>query len=306
MNRWMVRTFCLLSMSACCLVVGTADPATATATTPAASPPTSKSTASAGCGGQTHLPAGPSNATTTDGNKRARTFRLQVPSHYDPAKPYPLIFVFHGAGGTSAQSYAWGLQNVSGASDSGIFVFPDGIGFQKFGVGWDDTSTGYDLPFFDNMVNDVETRFCVDTTRLFAAGFSWGGDFVTTLVCDRGGLLRAAAANSATDEYKDSGNYATYQNMPCPATARPAVRFTHAKGGDSQYPAPYFSTTSKLFQHLNSCGPAMTAATSGALSCESFTGCASDYTECSFDARIGHALPPNWAADTWAFFSTFK
>jgi hypothetical protein len=42
------------------------------------------------------------------------------------------------------------------------------------------------------------------------------------------------------------------------------------------------------------------------MSCVSYTGCGQQLTECSFNATIGHALPPNLAADTWAFFQTYQ
>jgi poly(3-hydroxybutyrate) depolymerase len=246
--------------------------------------------------------------TTTDGNKKTRRFLMQVPGDYNSTKAYPLIFVFHGAGGSSSQSYSWGLQNVSGASENAIFVYPDGINFQNYGVGWDDAKNGYDLPFFDNMVSDVAVHYCVNSARVFVAGFSWGGDFVTSLVCNRGNSIRAAVANSTTDEYAQASNYETYQSMPCSATVHPAVRFEHAVSGDSEYPSPLFSTTSKLFQHLGTCSTASTkiASSTTVMSCASYNSCKNEYIECSFNASIGHAIPPNWASDTWAFFSTFK
>ena len=261
-----------------------------------------------GCGRQGRVSTGEFNWQTRDGNKKTRTFLLQVPADYDSSKSYALTFVFHGAGGNSAQSYSWGLQNATGASEGSIFVFPDGINYQNYGVGWDDTSKGYDIPFFDNMVKDIETYYCIAPTRVFAAGFSWGGDFVTSLVCSRGNVLRAAAANSTNDEYTDANNFMTYQNLPCSSTVHPAVRFVHAAGGDSEYPAPYFSDTSKLFQHLSSCPGTATPVTSSTptMSCQSYNSCANAVVECAFNASIGHALPPNWASDTWAFFSSFK
>jgi poly(3-hydroxybutyrate) depolymerase len=237
---------------------------------------------------------------------RPRSYLLQTPAHYDPSRAYPLVFVFHGAGGTAQQSYAWGLQKATGAADSAIFVFPNGIPFQNFGVGWDDTPDGHDLPFFDTMVKDVEAGRCIDTGRLFVAGFSWGGDFSITLSCHRGAMIRAVAANSTNDEYKDTANYMTYTGLPCRSTRHPAVRFEHAVGGDKEYPPPDFATTSRLFQYLNGCAAASTPSKSSTpvMSCRSFNSCASAYTECAFDAHIGHTLPPNWAQDTWDFFST--
>jgi pimeloyl-ACP methyl ester carboxylesterase len=157
-------------------------------------------------------------------------------------------------------------------------------------------------------VKKLETSYCINSARVFAAGFSWGGDFVTALACMRGNVLRAVAINSASDEFNDRANPLTYQDLPCLTTSYPAIRFEHAIGGDGAYPAPDFATTSKLFQSFNACkgacGVASTAAASSTstMTCVSYNGCGKEYIECSFNASIGHAFPPNWAADTWAFF----
>jgi pimeloyl-ACP methyl ester carboxylesterase len=255
-----------------------------------------------------------------DGNKTTRTFLLEVPPDYDASRPYALTFVFHGSAGSSTVSYSWGLQRAPGASANAIFVFPDGIPYKHFGVGWDDTAAGYDLPFFDNMLKALEDGYCIDPSRVFVAGFSWGGDFAIALACERGDLIRAVAANSTDDEFKDTSDYRTYQNLPCPARKHPAVRFQHAEDGDAAYPPPDFATTSKLFHYLNNCRGAAVpgAATPGTMppgraiavhpagqpagACIAYAGCSSEYVECIFDRKIGHNLPPHWAEETWAFF----
>jgi poly(3-hydroxybutyrate) depolymerase len=262
--------------------------------------------ASPGCGKRA-LHTGVFNLHTTDGARRNRTFLVEVPAVYNPSRAYSLNFVFHGAGGNASQSYSWGLQNVTGASENGIFVFPDGINYQHYGIGWDDAKNGYDMPFFDNMVKALEADFCVNQARVFVAGFSWGGDFVTALVCSRGNTIRAAAANSTTDEYRDASKYYTYQGLPCSTTVHPALRFEHAVGGDAAYPAPRFASTSALYRHLNSCNSASVGvhSSTSAMSCVSYKSCTKEYVECSFHASIGHAIPPNWAKDTWGFFQSF-
>ena len=263
----------------------------------------------AGCGKAGR--AGLFSLNTTDGRGTIRTYLVQVPADYSPTKAYALTFVFHGAAANEWQANSWGLQNVPGAAESAIFVFPNGMPYLNYGIGWDDTNKGYDMPFFDNMVNKIETSYCINSARVFAAGFSWGGDFVTALACNRGSILRAAAINSATDEYNDRTNYLTYQDLPCPTSSYPAIRFEHAIGGDSAYPSPDFATTSKLLQSFNACkgacGVASTSVPSSTsvMTCVSYSGCGKELIECSFNASIGHALPPNWAADTWAFFQTF-
>ena len=252
-------------------------------------------------------PSGLVDLGTDDGAGRMRTYRVQAPSNYDAARRYPVFFVFHGAGGSAANAASFGLQRVAGASGLGIFVFPEGRDFQGQGIGWDDRRDGYDLPFFEHMLRDLNESYCIDDKQIFAAGFSWGGDFVIALACNRGELLRAVAINSAVDEFKDVSDYKTYLGLPCRSERHPALRFEHAVDGDSAYPAPDFATTSQLLRHLNACGASAghPGSSSAGSECSVFSGCAVAVTECSFAKNIGHALPPNWANDTWSFFVTF-
>ena len=261
---------------------------------------------SGGCGKKASR-TGEFNLKTTDGDKRSRTYLIQIPADYSDTRSYPLIFVFHGAGGNASQAYSWGLQSTAGASEAAIFVFPDGIQYENYGVGWDDSKNGYDLPFFDNMVKNTEAAYCVNPQQVFAAGFSWGGDFVTALACTRGSVLRALEVNSATDEYRNKSDSHTYQNSPCPSPVHPHVRFEHASNGDSAYPAPLFTTTSQLFQRFNTCATTKTTVKSSfsGMTCYAYNSCSKQLVDCSFASSIGHALPPNWAKDTWAFFSSF-
>jgi poly(3-hydroxybutyrate) depolymerase len=242
---------------------------------------------------------------TEDGNHTPRSFRVQIPVDYARSRAYPVTFVFHAAGGSADDSYSWGLQDAPGAAAGSLFVYPTGIDFQHEGPGWDDRSNGYDFPFFDHMLAQLEAAYCIDPRAVFATGFSWGADFSIALACNRGGVLRAVAADSASDDFKDPGDYRSYVDMPCPGPAHPAVRFVHAEGGDDKYPPPDFATTSQLLQHLNSCSaaPPPVVAPGTVMTCRSYPGCATEYVECAFDHRIGHALPPHWAAETWAFFA---
>jgi poly(3-hydroxybutyrate) depolymerase len=261
---------------------------------------------SPGCG-KLNPRTGTFTLTTTDGANRVRSYLIQVPTAYNPNNGYALTAVFHGAGGTSAEADAWGLHDAAGAGTSSIFVYPQGIKFQNYGVGWDDTSKGYDIPFFDNMVKAVEAGWCVNTKRVFAAGFSWGGDFATALTCNRGNVIRAVAVNSASDEYTNNADYRTYADLPCASTTHSAVRFVHAIGGDGEYPSPDFATTSNLYRSFNTCAATSTPSHSSTsvMTCVSHNACSKEFIECSFNDSIGHALPPNWASDTWAFFASF-
>jgi hypothetical protein len=258
---------------------------------------------SAGCG-TTPPHTASYTGSTTDGNGTTRSYDVYLPSAYDSKTPVALTFAFHGAGGSPSSSEAFGIQNATGASAASIFVFPKGIAYETYGVGWDDSCKGRDMPFFDNMLADIESHYCIDESRLFAAGFSWGCDFATALTCCRGNEIRATSNASCTDEYASNTDFTTYDNLACPVKSRTAIRFTHdASGGDSAYPAPLFTTTSKLYQFFNGCPSFTGTLTAG--TCHTYAGCTDPFIECPYTS-LGHATPANWGADTWTFFDSFK
>jgi polyhydroxybutyrate depolymerase len=253
----------------------------------------------AGCGRQAQT--GSLRRKTTDGAGNAREFELLVPASYDSSKPLAVTFVYHGSGGNEDVAKSYGLQNAPGAADASIFVFPRGIPFESYGVGWNDKCSGYDMPLFDHMLDDVSQNFCIDPSRVFATGFSWGGDHVTALACCRGSLVRAIAPASGTDEFTDPSNYCTYQNAPCPNAGSTAVRFTFDRGGDGPLTAQQYQATTELFRGLGHCTASSTA---GSKPCVTFEGCSQPYVECGYSG-LGHALPTGWANDTWQFFASF-
>jgi polyhydroxybutyrate depolymerase len=265
-----------------------------------------KQTSSTGTGcavtGQTsgdfHLPA-------TDGRGSVRDFEVIVPSDYKTTVPLALTFVFHGADGNEATAKSYGLQDATGAAGASIFIFPQGVKYENEGIGWNDRCSGYDMIFFDHMVQSIQTKYCVNSNRIFLAGFSWGCDFATALACCRGSQIRAVAAASCSDEFSNPTDYKTYANYPCPTTSSAAIRFTHDSrtNGDGQYSGAQFAATRKLYEHLNGCTSASVAITPAP--CTSFQGCAHPFIECSY-AGLGHAVPANWANETWSFFSTMQ
>jgi hypothetical protein len=264
-----------------------------------ASPRTTTEASGCGRAGQA---TGDLALTAKDGKGKTRDYELLVPSSYDPSKPLALSFVYHGAGGKAENAKGFGLQDAPGARDASLFVFPQGIEFQNFGVGWDDACGGYDVALFDQMLSSIKSTYCIDPKRVFVAGFSWGCDHATALACCRGDKIRAIAAGSCADEFTDKADYKTYANFPCPSKAPTGIRFTHQANGDTGYPPPLFATTSGLYRSINGC-TSTGAQVDGA--CKSFAGCTSPFIECVYPG-IGHALPSGWSTDSWVFFSTFR
>ena len=257
---------------------------------------------SAGCG-LTGKQVGDFHLSTTDGNGTTRDYEVMVPAGYNPNTPLALTLVYHGAGGNQAGAKAFGVQGAPGASTTSIFVFPQGISYQTYGVGWDDSCTGYDMPLFDHILTTIEANYCIDTGKVFVGGFSWGGDHVTALACCRGNKIRGVAAASCTDEFANAADYRTYSDLPCPAATFPGIRFTHDVNSDGAYTQQQFNSTSALYRSWGGCSNSSSPTSPSP--CVAWGTCTQPVVECAYSG-LGHAIPSGWGNDTWAFFSSFQ
>jgi polyhydroxybutyrate depolymerase len=138
-------------------------------------------------------------------NAKDRQWWIWLPTGYDPAKAYPVVFTFHGCGGPD--NYL-PMQKVAG--DKAILV--RGTGITDDGC-WQYGATGDDVKFFDAMLAELEAKRCVDQGRVFTTGYSSGSWLVNTLNCERGDKLRASGSVS--------GGVAV-NTAKCPGSATPA------------------------------------------------------------------------------------
>jgi poly(3-hydroxybutyrate) depolymerase len=172
-------------------VTMTAVPASATAADAAAGH-AAPAVSTAGCGKAPGLSSG--THTVVSGGT-TRSYILTLPGNYDRNHPYRLVFAFHWLGGTATdvatgittQPY-YGLRALS--KDTTIFVAPQGIS-----NGWAN-SNGRDVTFVDAMLKQFEAGLCVDTTRIFSAGFSYGAAMTYALACSRAAVFRGVAVYS--------------------------------------------------------------------------------------------------------------
>lgn len=150
----------------------------------------------AGCG---RTPTLTSGTRTIQSGGRSRTYILRIPDGYDNTHPYRLIFAFHWRDGTAidvatgqiVQRDTWayyGLLQLS--NNSTIFVAPQGIN-----NGWANTG-GEDVTFTDDMLRQIESDLCVDTSQVFSMGWSFGGAMSFALACARPNVFRAVAVYS--------------------------------------------------------------------------------------------------------------
>jgi polyhydroxybutyrate depolymerase len=151
---------------------------------------------STGCGAG----AAESGARSLEVDGQERTFLLDLPSTYDGAEPYPLVFGFHGAStdGDLFRSQFYG-NLLSAMGEEAIVVHPDALGDP---TSWD---TETDIGFVAAMIDELGATLCVDAQRVFATGHSSGGFFTNALGCELGDVLRGIAPVSGGGPFTFGG-----------------------------------------------------------------------------------------------------
>jgi poly(3-hydroxybutyrate) depolymerase len=140
--------------------------------------------ASAGCGKPTTVKAG-KNTIMSSGQQR--TYIIDLPANYDMSKPYRFFYTSHWIGSTSEavrdQNYYFLKPLANAANEPAIFLAP-----QADGSTWQEK----DHALFDDILKYVKENLCIDTTRVFATGFSFGGMITYSLSVNHQKDIRAA------------------------------------------------------------------------------------------------------------------
>ena len=139
----------------------------------------------------------------------SREYIIDIPADYDPTNPYRLIFSWHQAYGSDVGN-ANGLVSrqrwsqlrrsplcvfrAQARSDrrgrSAIFVAPEGIG----NLPWDYKR---DVTLFDDLLALVDANLCIDDSRVFSTGFSFGAMMSYALSITRQTKLRGGGRHGS-------------------------------------------------------------------------------------------------------------
>ena len=163
-----------------------------------------------GCGQA--LPAACNNTTTgpctLDVNGKTRQYFVVLPTGYDNATPAPVVFTYHGRGGTASSLLPTGspygggyaLYGVQSGLPNAIYVVPQGLDSGSDAgtdYGWPNTG-GQDINFVKAMITWLETNLCVDKSRYFSDGMSYGGMMSETIACQMPDVFRAIGSMSGS------------------------------------------------------------------------------------------------------------
>lgn len=168
---------------------------------PAATPTAS------GCDATPSLEPGTSTPLSVMVDGTTRSYTVHVPATLAPTRPAPLILAFAGYRMPIGQ-----LEQLTALDDSdAVVVYPQPAS-TAVGTGWQGapySSGADDVAFTSALLDDVASRLCIDAKRVFAAGISNGGGFVSLLSC---ALPERIAAFAVV-----SGAIYPATNAPCPS-----------------------------------------------------------------------------------------
>jgi poly(3-hydroxybutyrate) depolymerase len=141
---------------------------------------------SAGCG-KSNPPTG-AQTIVSQGGKQA--YLVSLPPGYDPGKPSPLGFAFHGY-----------QRNHINCRDEDCPGFQDVVGQHAVVVYMKSITEGWDRPpavaqntaYFKDVLAHMKRNYCIDESRVFVAGTSSGAGFANHLGCKLGDQLLAIA-----------------------------------------------------------------------------------------------------------------
>ena len=131
-----------------------------------------------------------------------RGYSIYVPASYDGTTNFPLLFNLHGGGGTnSAWQVTSDMRPIADTADF-ILVYPqarpdpsDGNSFN-----WIPKVPGTfdDVPFFSSLIDTIANNYQIDQHRIYACGYSLGGDMAFELGCKLNNRIAAIAPVART------------------------------------------------------------------------------------------------------------
>ena len=165
--------------------------ATATTVVPPAPGP-----AAAACAGKAALSGDLDWKLTSDNVER--TVHVHVPKSYVPTKAVPVVLNFHGFTSNGMQEDMLAHMSEKSEKAGFIAVHPEGTGVApSWNAGaccGDAASTAIDdVAFVGRIIDELESKLCVDSHRVFATGMSNGGFLSHRLACELSNRIAAVA-----------------------------------------------------------------------------------------------------------------
>jgi polyhydroxybutyrate depolymerase len=134
-----------------------------------------------------------------------RSFRLHVPSGYDPNVATPLVLNFHGFGSNANEQDRYSGFPALADREGFIVATPDGTNSPRRWYIYGEREAGYvdDFAFVEGLIDHLSASLCIDAARIYATGISNGGGMSAQLGCKLNERF-AAIAPVAGSPYADA------------------------------------------------------------------------------------------------------
>ena len=246
---------------------------------------------------------GSTSIMTTDGMRRDYT--IDIPTNYDMNRAHKLIFTWHWINATDdavVNNGYYGLKRLAmAANDPVIFIAP-----QSNDGTWDRE----DHVLFDDLLKLAKTNLCVDTTRVFATGFSFGGMITYSLSTNHQKDLRAVVgiAPANWNIYLPTNTHEPIAYMSTTGMGDTTCKWIN---NDSRKEGAKWAAIGHAMDNGCMAPTDFPIWTSGNHVCYDFQGCRAGYPvkACTFNG--GHTDNSteggtNWIpTESWKFFSQF-
>jgi polyhydroxybutyrate depolymerase len=164
------------------------------------------------------------NRTISVVGQGTRKYSIYIPKFNTSPATHPVLLSLHGGGGTGMMQASVSQLNELASSLKFYVVYPEGSGvIQTFNAGAccgsAQTNNVNDSLFIRTLINDIENRFSVDASKIFATGFSNGGLMSHRLACelaDKISGIAPIAGGSGEFDFQNNRYYNCQPSRPIP------------------------------------------------------------------------------------------
>ena len=201
---------------------------------------------------------------TIEYDGQTREYDIYIPAIYNGSDAVPLILSFHGGSGTSADQIAIGDMSSIADTANFIAVYPQALPDPNDGgsTNWihKDPTTVDDVFFVDALIDSIASEYVIDLDKVYACGYSLGGEFSFELGCRLNSRIAAIAVVARTMQKYTYDNCAPVHPtgvMTILGTADAISDYNGIWWGGVQY---YMSAseTHDLWANSNNCNPTAT------------------------------------------------
>jgi polyhydroxybutyrate depolymerase len=154
-------------------------------------------------------------------NGLTRSYRLYIPSCYDPSQPVPLVFSLHGFTSNPEQQAHYSGFDALADEEGFIAVYPRGSGAPlRWNAGIDGLNTGDtvdDVAFISALIEHLYQTLWIDPARIYMTGLSNGGGMSHRLACALAD--RVAAIGTVAGAYPSLDQNDCTPSRPVPVIA---------------------------------------------------------------------------------------